>query len=147
MTKNEPKYELTEMTMVFDGRELHRIRAVRDFGDVTAGDLGGWVQSEDNLSHDGRCWIYDEGIVCDKAKVSHDAAVRDHGQLRDQAWIFEDAVVQDHAQVYCGANACGRSVIKDNAIVRGDARIFDLGIVDGDHVVSGKARVIRKYGE
>lgn len=45
------KYELMEETKTLaDGTVLHRIRAVVDFADVKAGDLGGWVENEGNLS-------------------------------------------------------------------------------------------------
>lgn len=48
----EKKYILTEETKEVGGHILHKIQAVRDFGDVQKGDLGGWVESEENLSHD-----------------------------------------------------------------------------------------------
>ena len=35
------KYELTDQTINVDGRTLHRIKALRDFSDVQAGELGG----------------------------------------------------------------------------------------------------------
>lgn len=38
-------------------RTLYSIRALRDFGDVKAGDFGGWIESEDNLSQAGDCWV------------------------------------------------------------------------------------------
>lgn len=41
----EKKYRLTEETKTAYGVELHRIEALRDFGNVKAGDKGGWVQS------------------------------------------------------------------------------------------------------
>ena len=41
------KYELTNITMEFEGRTLYRIRALKDFADVKTGDLGGWVSSEE----------------------------------------------------------------------------------------------------
>lgn len=47
------KYELTDKTMEINNRTLFRIRALRDFGNVKAGDLGGFVETEDNLSHEG----------------------------------------------------------------------------------------------
>jgi len=31
---------------------------------VRKGDLGGWVESESNLSQDGDGWIFSPGIVC-----------------------------------------------------------------------------------
>lgn len=48
------KYELTDQTIDVDGRTLHRIKALRDFSDVLAGELGGWIEKEENLSHAGK---------------------------------------------------------------------------------------------
>ena len=44
------KYEMTNITMEFEGRTLYRIRALKDFSNIKKGDLGGWIQTEDNLS-------------------------------------------------------------------------------------------------
>ena len=54
------KYELTTETLQFAGRTLYRIKAVKDFGSVKAGELGGWIESEENLSQTGNAWIYDD---------------------------------------------------------------------------------------
>ena len=37
------KYKFIEEKIFGDVRVLHRIQAVRDFGDVKNGDLGGWI--------------------------------------------------------------------------------------------------------
>ena len=50
----EKKYELLESDIKIDGKKLFRIRALRHFKEVGTGELGGYVQSEKNLSHDGR---------------------------------------------------------------------------------------------
>jgi len=52
------KYKLTDETIEADGCSLHRIEALRDFGEVKAGDLGGFIESESNLSHTGNAWVY-----------------------------------------------------------------------------------------
>ena len=69
------KYELTKETKVWEGRTLYRIRALRSFGVVSAGDLGGYVESEENLSHEGEAWVSGAARVCDKAVVSGAARV------------------------------------------------------------------------
>ena len=46
------KYELTTETLQFAGRTLHRIKAVKDFDSIKAGELGGWIEDENNLSQD-----------------------------------------------------------------------------------------------
>ena len=47
------KYELTSEIINYSGHKLHRIKALKDFSSVKAGGLGGWIESEENLSQDG----------------------------------------------------------------------------------------------
>ncbi len=120
------KYELTEETKHWLGRTLHRIRALTDIGgDVKAGDLGGWVQSEDNLSHDGDCW------VCGNAKVC------------DNAWVSDNAVVCGKAVVYDNAVVCGKAVVYDNAWVSDNALVYGNAQIYGKAVICGKAEIAR----
>lgn len=76
------KYEFTEETLTHrreDGSEviLHRIRALRDLdpptmdGSVHAGDLGGFLEKEENLSHDGACWVDEQARVLEEIGRAH----------------------------------------------------------------------------
>ena len=74
---SEKKYELIDefYTEFYDeatgkGPILRRIRALKDFGHVKAGDLGGFVEEEANLSHDGNCWIDEYGYAWGGARIS-----------------------------------------------------------------------------
>lgn len=69
------KYEFTGETMRHFGRTLHRIKALENFGDVKKGDLGGWIESEDNLSASGNAWVSDDAWVSGDTRVSGDARV------------------------------------------------------------------------
>ena len=51
------KYKFTGETKLWLGRTLHRIKAVISFGEVQAGELGGWIEKESNLDHDGNAWV------------------------------------------------------------------------------------------
>lgn len=51
------------------GKKLYRIEALKDFGDVKAGDLGGYIESEDNLSRDGNAWVGANTLVGGNAWV------------------------------------------------------------------------------
>lgn len=51
----EKKYELTDEILEVGGRVLHRINALRNFGNIKQGEIGGWIENEDNLSHCGDC--------------------------------------------------------------------------------------------
>lgn len=57
------KYKLTEVTKEFCGRKLHRIVCVTAFASVAVGDVGGWVESERNLSQNGDACVYDDAEV------------------------------------------------------------------------------------
>ena len=89
------KYEFTGETRNWVGRTLHRIRAVRDFGDVKTGDLGGWIEKESNLSHAGDAWVRCNALVCGSAVVSNSAVVCGSAVVRDSAVVGDSAVVCD----------------------------------------------------
>lgn len=79
-------------------KKLYRIEALKDFGDVKAGSLGGYIESEDNLSHDGNAWVYDNACVYDNAWVHNNACVG------GDAYIGGDACVRDNAWVHNNAS-------------------------------------------
>ena len=135
------KYELTEETKRMFGRTLHRIRAVRDFGDVHAGDLGGWIAKEDNLSHSGSAWVYEEAMVFDDAKVRSDAKVRGAAVVFNNAIIDEEAEISGDAVVSGNAHIWGQAKIAGNARVTDHAHVWGQAQVDGYAGIGGNARI------
>lgn len=69
------KFELTTESITFLGRTLFRIKALISFGNVKAGELGGYIEKEGNLSHEGNAWVCDNAWVCGNAEVYGDARV------------------------------------------------------------------------
>lgn len=69
------KYELTENTTMHFGKKLFQIKALISFGDVEAGELGGWIQKEKNLDQSGYAWVSGNARVYDDARVSGNAQV------------------------------------------------------------------------
>ena len=67
------KYEFTGETKVVNGTMLKRIRALVSFGDVVKGEIGGFIEDEKNLSHDGNAWVTGNARVTDNALVAGDA--------------------------------------------------------------------------
>ena len=92
------KYELTTETLQLAGRTLHRIKAVKDFGSVKAGELGGWIESEENLSQDDNAWIYGEAMVFDNAKVFGNARLFGNAKILGNARIFDNIIIQMEAR-------------------------------------------------
>lgn len=161
----EPKYELTDESIEINiGKNknpvtVYRIRALKDFNNVKAGDLGGYIESEQNLSQTGDCWIYGDAkvvgssSVCDDAKVC-DNAVAVNVKMSDQSVIDKNAVVlnavmtkysqvTDNAYVNRRYRAKGYaemhgvSCIKGNAVVKATIIMRNSSCIEGDAVVNG----------
>lgn len=67
------KFELTnEFITNSYGTKLFRIRALVEFCDVEAGELGGYVEKESNLGHDGNAWVRGDAQVSGNARVCSD---------------------------------------------------------------------------
>lgn len=63
------KYKLTKKTIYHLGTKLYQIEALRDFGGVSKGDKGGYIEKEDNLSQDGNAWVFGNARVFGDARV------------------------------------------------------------------------------
>ena len=156
------KYELTNETIEHHGTVLHRIKALKDFGDVKAGDLGGFIESENNLSHKGNCWVFGDSIVKDEAKVLDNVTVFDNAQVLDHAIVKDYAIVADYtvvtgyskvyeyARVYGNAKVnetsevYGYASVRDNAILYSTAKVFGNAIVSGNAAVGGNSKVYER---
>ena len=113
MEEIKKKYAFTGRTMLFEGRKLKQIYYVRNVSIFAkTGDIGGWIEHEGNLSHDGDC------IVLQHAKVFGNAKVMGNAK------IIENAIV------------------KDNAILKDDSLLTDDSIVGSDTIVGGEVLII-----
>ena len=137
----DKKYELTKKTIKQDGHTLHRIRALKDFNDVKAGDLGGWVESEDNLSQEGNCWVYRNAKVYDDAEVSDNACVWRKAKVYGSAKVYGEADVFMNSQVYENAEVYGNADILGQAEVYGNAKVYENAEVSGKSLIYGNAKV------
>jgi len=95
------KYELMYQ-FKSDGILLYRICALRSFSDVKKGDIGGFVESEKNLSHDGNCWIYDSAKAIEHSRVHGDAKIHDHVLLKGIVRVYGCAQISGNCTISCG---------------------------------------------
>ena len=105
------KYEL-----IPEGK-LFRIIALKDFGFIKKGELGGLIEKESNLSQKNECWIHENASVTGNAEVSGNAQ------------IYGNALVIDNAKVYGNAKVCGNALVSGNAYVSGNALVFGNALV------------------
>lgn len=135
------KYELTSETRAVNGKTLFRIRALRDFSNVKAGDLGGWVEGEWNLSQEGTCWVYDEAQVYDSARVYDSAQASGSALVCGSAQVYGSALVCGSARVYDEAQVYGEALVHGSAQVYGKARVYGSAQVYGEAWVYGEAQI------
>jgi carbonic anhydrase/acetyltransferase-like protein (isoleucine patch superfamily) len=130
------KYELLPDDTIEElGHVLKRVRY------LDSGKLGGYIESEKNLSQEGK------SCVLDYARVYENAFVSDDAQVYDNACLCGRVLVSDDAQVYDNACLTGDVEISDKAQVAGNARVSDeAGICDnarasGDAFVHGNSLI------
>ena len=86
------KFELTSETKInIFGKKLFRIKALISFGDVKAGETGGWVEKEENVNQSGNAWVFDN------AEVYGDAMVYGDAKVYGDAWVSGNA---DYATIH-----------------------------------------------
>ena len=115
------KYEFTGEVKYIGRKILHRIRAVRDIPEyeIKSGDMGGWLETEKNLSHNGSAWVADSAVVMDEARVTGAARVTGNALVMDSARVTGNALVMDSARVM------GKALVTDSARVMGKAMVTD----------------------
>ena len=115
----EKKYELIKTdTICAYGRTLFRVRYLCDIENiVAAGDIGGYIEGEYNLSQQGNSVVLGDAEVYGNAKVCGDAKVYGNAKVCGDAMVFGDA------KVYGNAKVCGDAEVYGNAEVCGDAKV------------------------
>lgn len=106
------------------GITLYQIRALTSFGDVREGDLGGFIESYDNLENDlekGTAWIDKE------SKAFNKAIVRDYAKV-ESSNIFDNAVVDGYARL----KECE---VSGNAVITKGANISDASIKNSSDLI------------
>ena len=135
------KYKLTDETIEVEGKILYRIESLKGFGEIKNGDKGGFIESENNLAHEGDAWVSDDAWVCGNACVYGNAHVCGNACVYGNAHVCGNARVCDNACV-CG-NACvyDNACVSDNAFVSDNARVSDNACVYGSALVCGDAEI------
>lgn len=147
------KYTLTDNTIIHEGRTLHQIKAVADFWNVHAGDVGGFIESVNNLSQIGNAWVsgnakvYGNAWVFGDAQICDNALIEDNAKVHGNAWVCHDAKISGYAEIYGHAVVAGHATVCDNtkvychAIVRGNAIVRDNADVGGTAEICKDAQV------
>ena len=121
------KYRFTGATCIIDGRTLQRIERLGD------GVIGGFIESEANLSQSGSCFLHGDSVAYGNARISDDAQV--YGQAYGDAKVSGLATIR--GSVFDRAEVSGRAIVQGR--VYEDAKVMDAAVVRGS--VFGSASV------
>lgn len=125
-----------------DGRKLYRIKCIRSSERLADGLIGGYIESETNLSHEGECWVDYDACVYADAVVTGNALVSGKAQVYDKAHVVDSAIVDCNAKVFGSASVSTFAKVNGSAQISGCAFIGGHTIVTYQAKVSGGARVL-----
>lgn len=109
------KYKILENEFLeINGVRLYKIQALKSFGEVIEGDIGGYIEKAGNLSQKGDAWVF-RG-----ARVNGNAKVFGNAQVFGDAWVYGDAQISDDAWVYGNARVSGEVRVSRDAMVCGE---------------------------
>ena len=124
-----------------NNHRLHRIKALYHFSDIKPGDLGGYVESYDNLSHEGKCWLYDKSISFERSRVEGNATLHGESRIFGSAIIKENAKMDGSPRVYGNAEIFGSATLISNASVTNSAKVYGDAFLGGHCNVSGRSEI------
>ena len=127
-----------------------RIRALRDIPEhgVKAGDLGGFVQSERNLSQTGAAWIADVASATDRSHVGGDSLLSGNAKMTGDSRADGKSRIIDHANLSGCAIVTDNAVLgrfnhaADSAIIRNNAKVLSsTSHIGGNAILEGAIEV------
>ena len=131
---------------------LYQIRALRDFTCpyklnpnseilgttlIKKGDLGGYVEKEENLSHEGGCWIFEDAEVRDNGRVEGNARLVGNSLVRDNAIVKGYSCLSSSAYVWGNAVLDGATQMKGLVSIGGNSRTNGYVSINGNSQVRG----------
>jgi hypothetical protein len=99
---------------------LYRLKLVKDIEGFKKGTLGGLVENDNNLSHDGNCWIREGAKVLDQAQIKGNAQIEGNAVVRQSAIVADDVTVSGSVLI------AGNTFLGGNGVYDGDDILFNF---------------------
>ncbi len=131
----DKKYEFIER-VEDQGGKYFRIRALKSFGNIQAGDIGGLVSSVNSLSQFGLCW------VGENAKISGTARVLGDAQVTDYAIISAQSIIMDNVRIAGNASIGGKTTIMNDVDISGEVIVGGKTHISGNAIIHGRTFVM-----
>lgn len=125
------KYKFTGKEIILtskkyvNNRPIIREHILKQIIRLSDGLVGGYIESEENLSHSGTCFVYDNAKVYGNAKVCDDASIYNEATIYDNAMICGNVMVTDNASVF------GNSLLQGDISLSGKSKVYDNALLIG----------------
>lgn len=129
------KYDFTGKTLIHCGTEYRQIISLKSFGSVSENEIGGFIQTEKNLSHFGNCWVKDSSKIGEDALIYGNAVVEGNVIVLGNSHIFGSAHLSENVIVY------GRSKLFGRCEVSGNVHIYQDACVSFNAKISGNSKI------
>lgn len=117
------------------GVTLYRIQATIDSYHAKKGEIGGWVESYDNIVGNN-AWVANNAEVCLGATVRGKSIVQDDAKAIKGAKVGGWSSLENNA-LLIGSAMFGRSIVGGNAIISNGATVFFNAYVGGQAKIRG----------
>lgn len=149
LLNDEYHYALTSSDKVV---KVYRIKAIRSFGNICRGDLGGFVQSEQNLSQEGDCWVADNAKVYENARIIGSVLVDKDACINGNVYIYGTngpIHISDYTEITGNTiigndtpNAYSSIKISGNTQISGNTKILSIrNIIIRDSIIFGDTEI------
>lgn len=146
MNENTIKYEImagNPYNLIINGetKTVYRIKSIKSFLNngfkVEAGDIGGWVESKNNLDQLGNCWIDPASFVTGKSVIRGNALII-NSSIDDEVYISKNVVVKN-SKIGGKADIYGNMEISNMYLNYGGKTV--IGVFNDEYI--GKPRTSR----
>ena len=126
---------------------LYMPDGTKQFVSIRAGDKGGFVESPNNLSQTGTCWVGGNARALENSRISESgylygsAVMSGNSWLHGQARMFDNARATDTVEITDYANACANSRLHGRARLTGWATMGDFSGMHDDACAKGWAYI------
>lgn len=115
-------YRFTGETKIVDGVKVKRIES-------PAGELGGWIEKEENLAQNNECFVEEEAVVMGNAIVKEQGTVTGNAIVKGRSIIEGEATIEGNAYVDIVGSIGGNFIVTDNAKITGTSVLTGGGLV------------------
>lgn len=141
------KFKMTKKEMVVkkgkDYTVLYQIRALIDIPPhgVKAGDYGGYVQSEEMLSHEGSAWVKGGARLSGKESVIEGDVLIEQSSRVHNSQLYGTVIVTDSAEV---TNTYLRG---ENVLLNGKAQVIGSEIRATNMHMTGNTKLVNVFAD